>query len=158
MSSLCPNLEIYIRFVYSFTIPNASAFYFIEIIAIISWIGTQTQIRMGIGRVMFLARVPWGVKYVFLMPKSWNFICKHYSVIICSNPASYFLEMIMLISLVGNLTQLRIGAGCITFPGMVQDGWICISYVTIQIVYAISTVNYYFGLFSLLFSWNDYAY
>ena len=56
MSSLCPNLEICIRFVYSFTIPNASAFYFIEIIVIISWIGSHTQIRMGIGRITFHAR------------------------------------------------------------------------------------------------------
>ena len=30
--------------------------------------------------------------------------------------------MIMLISLVGTLTQIRMGADCITFPGMVQDG------------------------------------
>ena len=56
MSSLCPNLEICIRFVYSFTIPNASAFYFIEISVLISWIGTQTQIRMGIGSITFHAR------------------------------------------------------------------------------------------------------
>ena len=66
--------------------------------------------------------------------------------------------MIMLISLVGTLTQTGMGAGCITFPGMVQEVSICISYVIIQIFYAFSTVNYYFGLFSLLFSWNDYAY
>ena len=66
--------------------------------------------------------------------------------------------MIMLISLVRTLTQIRIGAGCITFPGMVQERSICISYVAIQIVYAFSTVNYYFGLLSLLFSRNDYAY
>ena len=66
--------------------------------------------------------------------------------------------MIMFISLVGTLTQIRMGTGCITFPGMVQEGTICISFITIQIVYAFSTVNYYFGLFSLLFSWNDYAY
>ena len=51
MSSLRPNLEICIPFVYSFTIPNASAFYFIEIIVLISWIGTQTQKRMGIGQI-----------------------------------------------------------------------------------------------------------
>ena len=49
--------------------------------------------------------------------------------------------MIMLISLVGTLIQIRMGAGCITFPGMVQEGSICISDVTIQIFYAFSTVN-----------------
>ena len=47
----------------------------------------------------------------------------------------------MFISLVGTLTQIRMGTGCIIFPGMVQEGSICISYVTIQIVYAFSTVN-----------------
>ena len=56
MSPLCPNLEICICFVYSFTIPNASAFYFIGIIVLISCIGTQTQIRMGIGSITFHAR------------------------------------------------------------------------------------------------------
>ena len=56
MSSLWPNLEICIRFVYSFTISYVSAFYFIEIIVLISWIGTQTQIRMEIGSIMFHAR------------------------------------------------------------------------------------------------------
>ena len=56
MSSLCPNLEICIRFVYSSTISNASAFYFIETIVLTSWIGTQTQIRMGIGSKTFHAR------------------------------------------------------------------------------------------------------
>ena len=56
MSYLCPNLEICIRFVYSLTIPNVSAFDFIEISVLISWIGTQTQIRMGIGSTTFHAR------------------------------------------------------------------------------------------------------
>ena len=35
------------RNLYTFTIPNASAFYFIEIIVLIRWIGTQTQIKNG---------------------------------------------------------------------------------------------------------------
>ena len=45
------------------------------------------------------------------------FICILYSVTICSDSASYFLEMGILIILVGTLTQIRIGLGCITFPG-----------------------------------------
>ena len=59
--------------------------------------------------------------------------------------------MIVLISLVGTLTQIRMGAGYITFPGMVQEGSICISYVTIQTFYAFSTVNYYLGYLASYF-------
>ena len=46
------------------------------------------------------------------------FICILYLVTICSDSASYFLEMIILIILVGTLTQIRMGLGCITFPGI----------------------------------------
>ena len=46
MSSLSPNLEICIHFLYSVTIYNDSAFYFTEIIVRISWEGTPTQIRI----------------------------------------------------------------------------------------------------------------
>ena len=35
-------------------------------------------------------------------------------------PASYFLEMSILIILEGTLTQIRMGLGCITFPGIGQ--------------------------------------
>ena len=46
------------------------------------------------------------------------FICILYLVTICSDSASYFLEMSILIILVGTLTQIRMGQGCITFPGI----------------------------------------
>ena len=46
------------------------------------------------------------------------FICILYLVIICSDTASYFLEMSIQIILVGTLTQIRMGLGCITFPGI----------------------------------------
>ena len=46
------------------------------------------------------------------------FICILYSVTICSDSASYFLEMSILIILVGTLTQIRMGLDCITFPGI----------------------------------------
>ena len=46
------------------------------------------------------------------------FICILYLVTICSDSASYFLEMSILIILVGTLTQIRMGLGCITFPGI----------------------------------------
>ena len=45
-------------------------------------------------------------------------ICIHNQNIISSDSAFYFLEMSMLIILVGTLTQLKMGVGCITFPGM----------------------------------------
>ena len=44
------------------------------------------------------------------------FICILYQNIIFSVSAFYFLEMSMLIILVGTMTQSRIGVGCITFP------------------------------------------
>ena len=44
------------------------------------------------------------------------FICILYLVNICSDSASYFLEMSFLIILVGTLTQIKMGLGCITFP------------------------------------------
>ena len=46
------------------------------------------------------------------------FICILYLVTICSDSASYFLEISILIILVGTLTQIRMGLGCITFPGI----------------------------------------
>ena len=45
------------------------------------------------------------------------FICTLYLITICSDSASYFLEMSMPIILVGIQTQIRMGLGCITFPG-----------------------------------------
>ena len=46
------------------------------------------------------------------------FTCILYLDTICSDPASYFLEISILIILVGTLTQIRMGLGCITFPGI----------------------------------------
>ena len=61
MSSLSPNLEMCIHFLYSVTIYNDSAFYFTEIIVLISWEGTPTQIRMRVGSITFHVYVcGWG--------------------------------------------------------------------------------------------------
>ena len=73
MSSISPNLEICIHFLYSVTIYNDSSFYFSEIIVLISWEGTPTQIRMRVDSITFHA-------------------------IICCNTVSCFLEVIILIS------------------------------------------------------------
>ena len=53
MSSLSPNLGMYILFLYSVTIYYDAAFYFTEIIVLISWEGTPTQIRMRVGSITF---------------------------------------------------------------------------------------------------------
>ena len=46
------------------------------------------------------------------------FICILILVTIYSDSTSYFLEMSILIILVGTLTQIRMVLGCITFPGI----------------------------------------
>ena len=46
------------------------------------------------------------------------FICMLHLVTICSDSASCFLEMSILIICVGTLTQIRMGLGCITLPGI----------------------------------------
>ena len=70
MSSLCPNLEFCIQFLYSVTMSADSGFYFFEIIVLISLEGTPTQIRIGVGNITFHARGSMRGQYVFFMPKS----------------------------------------------------------------------------------------
>ena len=75
---LIPKLEMCIHFLYSVTIYDDSAFYFAEIIALSSWEGTPTQIRMLLCSITFHACVCVGVRsggcmmgrYVFFMSKS----------------------------------------------------------------------------------------
>ena len=82
-------------------------------------------------------------------------ICILYLNIIFSDSASYFFEMSMLIILVGTLTKLRMGVGCITFPGMGprrgQYAFL-MSKSRMLYMYAFSTVDFCFGLFKFLFS------
>ena len=82
------------------------------------------------------------------------FICILYLVTICSDSSSYFLEMSILIILVGTLTQIRMGLGCITFPGIgPRRGQYAFLMSKNQNVNEFSAVNYCFeGFFSLLFS------
>ena len=113
-----------IHFLYSVTIYNDSAFYFTEIIVLISWEGTPTQISTRVGSITFHAcmcgggggRGTWWVNMPSLCQNPEIFICILYLVTICSD--SYFLEMSILIILVETLTQIRMGPGCITFPGI----------------------------------------
>ena len=46
------------------------------------------------------------------------FICTLYLITICSDSDSYFLEISIPIILVGTLIQIRMGLGCIIFPGI----------------------------------------
>ena len=115
---LIPNLQICIHFLYSLTIYNDSAFYLTEIIVLISWEGTPTRIRMRVGGITFDAcGGTWWVSMSSLCQNPEILIRILYLVTICSVSASYFLEMRIII-LMGILTQIRMGLGCITFPGI----------------------------------------
>ena len=70
MSSKSQNLEICIHFLYSVTIYNDSAFYFFEMIVLISLEGTPTQITMRVRCITFHARELMMGQYVFFMSKS----------------------------------------------------------------------------------------
>ena len=64
------NLKIYIHFLYSVTASDDSEIYFIDVIVLISWVDTQTQIRMAVGSITFNARGLMRGQYVCLMPIS----------------------------------------------------------------------------------------
>ena len=79
----------------------------------------------------------------------WTF---YISIIISTDSASYFLKMRMLISLVGTLTQARMGLGRFTFlsKGSIRGQ---IIFLTAKYVLFIDVFyfSYYFRRFSLLF-------
>ena len=70
MSSKSQNLEICIHFLYSSTIYNDSAFYFFEIIVLISLEGASIQIRMRVRCITFHARGLMMGQYVFFVSNS----------------------------------------------------------------------------------------
>ena len=81
------------------------------------------------------------------------FICILYSVTICSDSASYFLEMSILIIFGGYPDSNKNGAGLHHISWYrAKEGSVCLSYVKNQNVNTFSTVNCCFGFFSLLFS------
>ena len=69
---------------------------------LISLVGILTQARMGVGKVTFLNKGPMRGQYVFITAKYVLFMDV---VIISTDSVSYCLKMIMLITLVGTLTQ-----------------------------------------------------
>ena len=78
MSSLSPNLEFCIQFLYSVTMSADSGFYFFEKIMLISLEGIPTQIRIGVGYITFHTRGSMSGQHVFFIKsnqiKSNNFI------------------------------------------------------------------------------------
>ena len=146
MSSLSPNLEMCIHFLYSVTIYD-SAFYFPEIIVLISWAGTPTQIRKRIGSIKFHAWWRGGMmgQYVFFMSKSWtiymytsfSYYLQRLSLLFPWNEYSYYL--------CGYPDLNENGAGLHHISWYrAKEGSICLPYVKIQNVNTFSIVNYCF--------------
>ena len=84
---------------------------------LISLVGTLTQARMGVGRAIFLSKGTMRGQYFFLVAKYMFFFLWTFSIsnIISADTISYFLKMSMLISLVGTLTQTRMGIDRLIF-------------------------------------------
>ena len=138
-----------IHFLYLVTIYNHSAFYFTEIIVLISWEGTPTQIRMQVGSITFHACRGRGCmmgQYVFFMSKSWNIYVYTYfsnylqrlSLLFPWNEYSYYFG--------GYPDSNKNGAGLhhISWYGA-KEVSICLCYVKLQNFNTFSTVNYCFG-------------
>ena len=127
MSSLCPDLEICIRFLYSITISNDSAFYFFEICVLISLEGTPTQIRMWVGSITFHAKGSIKGQYIYFMPKSWTF-CMYFVKILFSAT-----QPLIFCGFSSAPDSVKNGGGLhhISWYGA-QEGSICLFYVKIQ--------------------------
>ena len=93
------------------------------------------------------------------MSSLWQNIVIGISIIISTDSASYFLKKRMLISLLGTLTQARMGVCRVTFlsKGSMRGQYVFLTakYVLfIDVFYFI----YYFRRLGLLFPSNDYVY
>ena len=75
---------------------------------LISLVGILSQDRMGVGRVTFLSKGPVRVNMFSLRQNTYFLWTFSISVIISADSLSYCLKMIMLITLVGTLTQTRL--------------------------------------------------
>ena len=166
MSSKSQNLEICFfqipksrnLFLYSVTIYNDSAFYFFEMIVLISLERTPTQIRMRVRCITFHARGLMMGQYVFFMSKSWNIYMYTLFSYYLQRLSPLFLEMSVII-LVGTLTQIRMGLGCIIFPGIGPGrGQYAFLMSKSRILMHFQLLIIVLSFFSLLFSWNGYAY
>ena len=82
---------------------------------------------MSIGRVIVPVKEPIRDQYVFIMEKSQSFYTFYLLIYYFGDSASYLLEMAVLISLDGILTQTRMGVGWVALPstGPMRDQYIC---------------------------------
>ena len=148
MSSKSQNLEICIHFLYLVTIYNDSAFYFFEIIVLISLEGTPTQIRMRVLCITFHARglmMGQCLLYVKILKYLYVYFSSYYlqrlSLLVLWNEYSYYFG--------GYPDSNTNGAGLHHISWYrAREGSICLPYVKIQNFDAFSTVNYCFGFFS----------
>ena len=107
---------------YSVTSISGDTPKFLEMMKLISFVGTLTQTRMGGGRLTFPSKGPMIVHYVFLMAKSKSFvffffiiiIFFFFSIIISRDSANYVIKIFMLISLECSLAQTRMAFGRVT--------------------------------------------
>ena len=77
---------------------------------------TPTQTRMEVGRVTLPSSGPMRGKNVIFMAKSQVFDRFCISLLVFFGTHPQFIEMIMLISFVGTLTETIMGVGGVTFP------------------------------------------
>ena len=92
-----------------------SATYFLTMRMLISSVGTLTQARMGVGRVTFLSKGPMSICLPYDKIRTCHRRFLFQLLFPQTQSVSYFLKMIMLISLVGTLTQARMGTNRMTF-------------------------------------------
>ena len=76
-------------------------------------------------------------------------ICRDVSIIFSTDSTSYFLKMSVLISLVGTLTQARMGVGMVTF---LSKGPMREQYVFLMTKYVLLIDVFYFGCYFLRLS------
>ena len=99
-------------------------------IRLISFVGTLTEIGIGVGIVTFPSKRPMWGEYVFFMANSQSFfICFTFSVIISRGSASFFIEMVML--LVWNAPWLKQECGLVgwLYPVLgAHERQICLCY------------------------------
>ena len=79
-------------------------------IMLINFVGTLTQAKMGVGRITFSTEGSLRGQYVF-----YELCIDIFYFNISTDSVSCFFKMITLISLIGTLTQTRMGIGRVTF-------------------------------------------
>ena len=116
---------------------------------------TPAQERMGFGSVTspikgstrchYPSKGPMRGHYVFLMAKSKVFVGFLFLIIISGDPATYLIEVFMVISLEYTLAQTRMGFGRVTFSSKEpMRGQYVFLMTKSQSFYRFPIFNYYF--------------